>query len=171
MRRREFIGLLGAFPLGHLTSSTGIAATITGADETGWSIRFQSRDGNFFVRVTLDAKDDDGAPRHGETFVAIKGDELQLPREYTDYKADCDAKYKAYSTVMRALAPPVRERVPVLPGQDVSFLHQAAQDISRLIEAGDPAAMTQLEAIRQRHGPDALRALPLLSRRSATRGG
>ena len=161
----------GPFPLGHLRSNT-IEATVAGSDDTGWSIRFRGNDGNFFVRVMLEATDGDKLPRHGETLVVIKGDELQLPQEYADYKASCDAKYKAYRQLQQAAAPPVVERMPVLPGQAISLLQHEAEEISRLVQVGDPEAIVRVQAIRQHYGPDALRVLPLLARgSSAMKGG
>jgi hypothetical protein len=148
------------FPLGHLISKTDIEAVVAGDDASGWSIGFQGRDGNFYVKLTLDAIDGDNIPRHGEAIVIVKGDELQLPAEYIVYKSTCDAKYKAYSRLHAALAPPMRERMKVSPGEDVSHLQDAAQEIHKLIEAGDPIAIDRLETFHRQHGQDALRALP-----------
>jgi hypothetical protein len=173
----------GPFPLGHL-SNTDIEATVAGSDNTGWSIRFLGKDGNFFVRVMLEATDGDNVLRHGETFVEIQGDELQLPEKYSAYKADCDAKYKVYSELTRATELPQRAPFkpgpltpgplmpgPLMPGQGV-LLQQAARDISRLVQAGDPAATARLKEMRDQYGPDVMGALPLLASGSgATRGG
>ena len=150
----------GPFPLGHLMLNNNIQARVTGSDDAGWSIRLRGEDGNFFVRIMLDATDGDNIPRHGETLVVIKGDELQLPPEYSSYKRSCDAKYKAYSKLKRATTPPAVERVRVLPGQAISLLQHDAEEINRLVQAGDPAAFVLLEQIQQHYGPDALHALP-----------
>jgi hypothetical protein len=48
-------------------------------------------------------------------------------------------------------------------GQDVTRLQHAAQEIHRLIEAGDPAAIDRLETFHQQYGRDALLALPSLT--------
>jgi hypothetical protein len=149
------------FPLGHLRSRTNIQATVTGSDDNGWSINFLGEDGNFFVRITVDAIDDDKIPSHGEAIVTIKGDELQLPAAYTNYRDSCDAKYKAYSELKHALEPPTVERATVLPGEAVSLLEQSAHEVRQLLQAGDPAALSRLEALQSRYGPQVLADLPM----------
>ena len=150
----------GPFPLGHLmlnnTSKQGSPAAPTRAG------RFASgaKDGNFFVRIMLDATDGDNIPRHGETLVVIKGDELQLPPEYSSYKRSCDAKYKAYSKLKRATTPPAVERVPFCPAKRSAYSARRRRNQSAGSSRRSGGSVLVEMTIQQHYGPDALHALP-----------
>lgn len=154
---------LPSFAMGHLLPNADIQVTVSGDGNAGWSLRFRGTDGNFYVRLMLDAIDGLSQPRHGEAIIEVKGDELQLNEFYAIYRSTCDAKYKAYRQFNAAVAPPTVERVPIAPGQDVTRLQEVAQEVHRLIEAGDPSVVSRLEAIHRQFGSDALRALPRLA--------
>jgi hypothetical protein len=49
----------------------------------------------------------------------------------------------------------------VLPGEAVSLLEQGAHEVRQLLQAGDPAALSRLEALQSRYGPQVLADLPM----------
>jgi hypothetical protein len=143
--------------LGHLELSANVGVKVTGNTDNGWQLQFSGLDGNFYVRLSLDAHDGDGTQWHGETFVNVLGDQLQLPPEYTQYKADCDAKYREYMRNKLLGMGVLEEVAQVQPGQPVTNSEtREAIAVRTLVNLGDPAALTQLVAAAERFGPGIL---------------
>ena len=136
---------------GPLTTAQ-VEVGITASPENGWSIGLRGSDGNFYLHFATDATDGDGKQWHAETFIIHAGEQIDLPPEYIAYEADCDAK--AGSALRRRLKSLHLVGVThVLPGQPVMKGEiREAIAISTLIHAGDPTALAQLAAARERYG-------------------
>src|ERR1041385_7207310 len=76
---------------GPLTEAS-VIVVVTGDMRSGWHATFRGLDGNFYVKISVDALDGDARAWHAETFIIHDGEQLELPPDYYTYKADCDAK-------------------------------------------------------------------------------
>jgi hypothetical protein len=146
--------ITGPSALGHLQKHDDISVDVTGDPDKGWKLGFRGTDGNFYVRFSLDIIDGSDTQRHGETFVAVQGDQLELPPEYTQYKTDCDAKYALWFRLKLAGLAGLVAVAQVRPGEPVmSGDTREAIAVQTLVAAGSPAALRQLIAATQQFGP------------------
>jgi hypothetical protein len=74
-----------------------VPVEVSGDADVGWHVRTLGSDGNFYVRLSVDAVDGEGQQWHAETFVIHVGDQLEVPREFDQYKTDCDARLESGS--------------------------------------------------------------------------
>lgn len=147
----------GPSALGHLTNRDDIPVEVTGDPDRGWQLRFRGSDGNFYVRLSLDVADGDGTQYHGETYVTVQGDQLELSSGYAQYKADCDSKYSQWfrlrlSGMGLAAVGQVQPGEPVMSGET-----REAIAIQTLVAAGNPAGLRQLAAAMEEFGPGVVR--------------
>jgi hypothetical protein len=145
----------GAAVLGHLQLRRDVPVDVTGDPDNGWQLRFRGVDGNFYLNISVDVRDGNGTQWHGETFVALQGDQFELPAEYAQYRSDCDAKYNKWVR-FRTLGMIVG-LTQVQPGQPVmNGETREAVVIRTLVSLGNPAALRQLIDAHQRYGASIL---------------
>jgi hypothetical protein len=75
-------------------SAANVTVKITGDAVNGWHIRLLGSDGNFFLRISVDARDGSGGTWTADTFIPHKGEQVDLPPEYETYRRECDAKFQ-----------------------------------------------------------------------------
>jgi hypothetical protein len=148
----------GPFVLGHLRRQD-VTATVTGDQNRGWLLRLRGTDGNFFLHFMLDVTDGDGVRWHGETYIPVQSDQLDLPLGYWAYKADCDAKYQQwYRDWWISVGSKYASMANVQPGQPVmGDVAREEEAIRTLVAADDAAGMTRLINAVQQYGPSFLR--------------
>jgi len=137
-------------------SAAQVPITISGDAVNGWQIGVSGTEGNFYLRLSADARDGDGKLWHAETVIYHIGDQLQVPPEYSAYKADCDAKYAKWWR-LRLDSFHLAGITPVAPGQPVmDGATREAIAVSTLVSSGDPTALQQLTTAYERYGPSFL---------------
>jgi hypothetical protein len=152
--------IFGSGALGHLQHRTDVAVQVAGNAEKGWQLSFSGVDGNFYARFSVDVQDGDGIQWHGETFVPLQGDHLELPFAYTVYKSDCDAKFADYVRAKLAGMGNLVAVAEVRPGQPVmSQETRQAIAIRTLLAAGDPAALRHMIAAGEQFGSGVFRQI------------
>jgi hypothetical protein len=158
------VAISGSSALGHLQLRQDVAAEATGDPDNGWQLRFRGLDGNFYVRLSLNVRDGDGTQWHGETFVILHGDQLELPPEYLQYKVDCDAKYSLWFRLKLATMGELVGVARVEPGEPVmSRETREAIAIRTLVAAGDPGALRHLVVAAKQFGSSVFRQIGQVS--------
>lgn len=146
---------------GTFEERNDLNVTVTGDPDHGFQLRFTGGDGNFYVQFAVAATDGDGTQWYAETFVSIKGEQLDMDPAYAQYKADCDAKYNAWILLQMLSMGAVVAMGQVAPGQPVeSDPGVFGMRFSRtLVTAGDLVAIEQLAQVAATSGADALAAV------------
>jgi hypothetical protein len=140
-------------------SAARVPITVSGDAVNGWQIGASGTEGNFYLRLSADAKDGDGKLWHAETVIYHIGDQLEVPPEYLAYKADCDAKYAKWWR-LRLDSLHLVGIATVTPGQPVmNGETREAIAVSTLVSGGDPTALQQLATASERYGPSFLSQL------------
>jgi len=77
-------------------STADVRVNITGDAVNGWRVRLLGSDGNFFLRISVDARDGRGGSWTADTFITHKAEQVDLPAEYETYRRECDAKFQEW---------------------------------------------------------------------------
>lgn len=148
-----------------------VRVQVTGDPNNGWRIRLFGEDGNFYIRFTVDGQDVTGKQWTADTFILHNGEQIELPPEYEQHRADCDQKFRDW---FGNAVGGIHIIGPTTLGPGVTVMNNVIRDgiqIQNLLAQGDVAAFTRAQAAIKQFGPNFFEIAGQVSRKSIPHEG